>query len=107
MKCTATNTEECKRVKEVSLDKVKIYPCGIGMGVYLNLIFIQEADNPEAGNPRLDEETERGETDDEYVNEEEGYSTEGYVSWNIIVSILVLSASQFMNINDWLCIRIT
>ncbi|CAH2260793.1 jg26204, partial [Pararge aegeria aegeria] len=33
------------------------------------------ADNPEAGNPQLDEE--RGETDDEYVNEEEGYSSEG------------------------------
>ncbi|XP_047037317.1 muscle calcium channel subunit alpha-1-like isoform X2 [Helicoverpa zea] len=34
-----------------------------------------EAENPEAGNPQLDEE--RGETDDEYVNEEEGYSSEG------------------------------
>ncbi|XP_045780149.1 muscle calcium channel subunit alpha-1-like isoform X5 [Maniola jurtina] len=33
------------------------------------------ADNPEAGNPQLDEEI--GETDDEYVNEEEGYSSEG------------------------------
>ncbi|XP_053618976.1 voltage-dependent calcium channel type D subunit alpha-1-like isoform X2 [Plodia interpunctella] len=33
------------------------------------------ADSPEAGNPQLDEE--RGETDDEYVNEEEGYSSEG------------------------------
>ncbi|XP_028178504.1 muscle calcium channel subunit alpha-1-like isoform X1 [Ostrinia furnacalis] len=35
----------------------------------------EDADNPEAGNPQLDEE--RGETDDEYVNEEEGYSSEG------------------------------
>ncbi|GBO99757.1 Voltage-dependent calcium channel type D subunit alpha-1, partial [Eumeta japonica] len=34
-------------------------------------------DNAEAGNPQLDEETERGETDDEYAHEEEGYSTEG------------------------------
>ncbi|XP_063370075.1 voltage-dependent calcium channel type D subunit alpha-1-like isoform X2 [Cydia amplana] len=34
-------------------------------------------DNPEAGNPQLDEDTERGETDDEYVNEEEIYSDEG------------------------------
>ncbi|XP_052750950.1 muscle calcium channel subunit alpha-1-like isoform X3 [Galleria mellonella] len=34
-----------------------------------------DADNPEAGNPQLDEE--RGETDDEYVNDEEGYSSEG------------------------------
>ncbi|CAG4985227.1 unnamed protein product [Colias eurytheme] len=33
------------------------------------------ADNPEAGNPQLDEE--RGETDDEYANDEEGYSSEG------------------------------
>lgn len=31
--------------------------------------------NNEAGNPQIDEE--RGETDDEYVNEEEGYSSEG------------------------------
>ncbi|CAG9569858.1 unnamed protein product [Danaus chrysippus] len=35
----------------------------------------EDAENPEAGNPQLDEE--RGETDDEYVNEEEGYSSEG------------------------------
>ncbi|XP_049881606.1 muscle calcium channel subunit alpha-1-like isoform X1 [Pectinophora gossypiella] len=34
------------------------------------------ADNPEAGNPQLDDE-EKGLTDDEYANEEEGYSTEG------------------------------
>lgn len=39
-------------------------------------ILFQEAENPEAGNPQLDEE--RGETDDEYVNEEEGYSSEGW-----------------------------
>ncbi|CAK1595367.1 unnamed protein product [Parnassius mnemosyne] len=35
----------------------------------------EEAENPEAGNPQLEED--RGETDDEYVNEEEGYSSEG------------------------------
>lgn len=35
----------------------------------------QAAENAEAGNPQLDEE--KGETDDEYLNEEEGYSTEG------------------------------
>ncbi|CAH0731482.1 unnamed protein product, partial [Brenthis ino] len=35
----------------------------------------EEAENAEAGNPQLDEE--RGETDDEYANEEEGYSSEG------------------------------
>ncbi|KAJ8707344.1 hypothetical protein PYW08_010596 [Mythimna loreyi] len=35
----------------------------------------EAAENTEAGNPQLDEE--RGETDDEYVNDEEGYSTEG------------------------------
>ncbi|CAG5037441.1 unnamed protein product [Parnassius apollo] len=35
----------------------------------------EEAENPEAGNPQLDED--RGETEDEYVNEEEGYSSEG------------------------------
>ncbi|XP_045525614.1 muscle calcium channel subunit alpha-1-like isoform X1 [Pieris brassicae] len=34
-----------------------------------------DGDNTEAGNPQIDEE--RGETDDEYVNEEEGYSSEG------------------------------
>ncbi|XP_047540569.1 muscle calcium channel subunit alpha-1-like isoform X1 [Vanessa atalanta] len=35
----------------------------------------EETENPEAGNPQLEEE--RGETDDEYVNDEEGYSSEG------------------------------
>ncbi|XP_026318237.1 voltage-dependent calcium channel type D subunit alpha-1-like [Hyposmocoma kahamanoa] len=35
----------------------------------------EAAENAEAGNPQLDEE--KGETDDEYLNEEEGYSTEG------------------------------
>lgn len=35
----------------------------------------QAAENPDTGNPQLDEE--KGETDDEYLNEEEGYSTEG------------------------------
>lgn len=40
-------------------------------------IIFQAAEHPEAGNPVLDED--KGETDDEYVNEEEGYSTEGLV----------------------------
>ncbi|XP_045456510.1 muscle calcium channel subunit alpha-1-like [Melitaea cinxia] len=35
----------------------------------------EEAENAEAGNPQLDEE--RPETDDEYVNDEDGYSSEG------------------------------
>ncbi|KAG6449276.1 muscle calcium channel subunit alpha-1 isoform X2 [Manduca sexta] len=35
----------------------------------------EDAENPEAGNPQLDEE--RPETDDEFANEEEGYSSEG------------------------------